>query len=213
MFKGKTRVLIFCLLALLLVVLPPMSAACGDDDDVIPTPTVSPTPTPTPTPTPPLTEEWSADGIIRVREYYGANTYGDYQIHWRSDEQHIYVGMRAKTEGFVAMAIQPGSRMKNADMVFGFVKDGETTIYDLFSTGDFGPHPPDTELGGTDDILEFGGTEVDGYTTVEFKRALNTGDEYDNEVSPGSNKIIWSYGSSDSLSRKHSNRGYGELEL
>jgi ABC-type branched-subunit amino acid transport system substrate-binding protein len=33
MLKGKARVLIFCLLALLLVGLPPLAAACGGDDD------------------------------------------------------------------------------------------------------------------------------------------------------------------------------------
>jgi hypothetical protein len=86
-------------------------------------------------------------------------------------------------------------------------------VYDLFSTGDFGPHPPDIEQGGVNNILEFGGKEEGGYTTIEFKRALDTGDRYDRAFVRGSNKIIWSYGSSDSLAMKHINRGYGELEL
>ncbi len=111
------------------------------------------------------------------------------------------------------MAIQPGSRMLNADMVFGFVQDGEVTVYDLFSTGNTGPHPPDTELGGTDDILDFNGKEEDGYTTIEFKRALITGDEYDNELSQGANQILWSYGAADNFALRHINRGYGEINL
>jgi hypothetical protein len=123
------------------------------------------------------------------------------------------MGIQAKTNGFVAMAVQPGSRMKDADMVFGFVKNGETTILDLFSTGDFGPHPPDTELGGTNDILQFGGSEQGGFTTIEFKRKLVTGDKYDNPVSKGANKIMWSYGSTDEFNQKHTNRGYGEINL
>jgi hypothetical protein len=117
------------------------------------------TPSPSPTPTPPLTEEWSADGIIKVREYHGSNTYSNFEVYWRSDDQYVYIGMKAKTNGWVSIAVQPGSRMKNADMVFGFIKDGELTITDLFSTGDFGPHPPDTELGGTSDILKSAGSE------------------------------------------------------
>ena len=121
--------------------------------------------------------------------------------------------MRARASGFVAVGIQPGSRMKNADMVFGFVKDGEVSIFDMFSTGDFGPHPLDTELGGTDDIADFGGKEDGGFTTIEFKRRLITGDEYDNPLSAGKNKIIWSYGSTDSPTLRHSQRGYGELTL
>ena len=136
-------------------------------------------PTQIPTPTPPLTEEWSPDGIIKVREYHGSNNYGDYTIHWRSDEQYIYIGMTAKTDGWVAMAIQPGSRMKDADMVFGFVKNGAVEVHDLYSTGNFGPHSADSELGGTDDILAFGGREEGGFTTIEFKRSFTTTDEYD----------------------------------
>lgn len=174
-----------------------------------------PTPTTpsTPNPPPPLKEEWSADGIIKVREYHESNIYGDYEIYWRSDDQFVYICMRAKTTGFVAVGIQPGSRMKDADMIFGFVKDGETTILDMFSTGDFGPHPPDMELGGTSDITEYGGSEEDGVTTIEFKRALDTGDKYDTPLSQGTNKIIWSFGSSDEITRKHTNRGYGEIDL
>jgi hypothetical protein len=156
---------------------------------------------------------WSADGVISPGEYADSQMYGSYEVHWTADEQHIYAAIQAPTSGWVAVAVQPGQRMKNADMVFGFVENGETTVFDMFSTGDFGPHPPDEELGGTHDILEYGGTEVDGVTTIEFKRALATGDQYDNELTPGENKIIWSYGSSDNPSQRHVQRGYGELNL
>jgi hypothetical protein len=173
----------------------------------------TPSPPQTLTPTPPLTEDWSADGIIKVREYHGSNNYGDYTIHWRSDEQYIYIGMTAKTSGWVAMAFQPGSRMKDADMIFGFVNDGKVEVYDLYSTGNFGPHALDTELGGTDNILNYSGKEGGGVTTIEFKRQLRTEDEYDIPISKGINEIIWAYGSSDSLTVKHSTRGYGEINL
>ena len=166
-----------------------------------------------PTPTPPLVEEWSADGIIKAREYHGSNIYGDYEIYWLNDEQYVYIAMKAKTSGWVSMAIQPGSKMKDADVVIGFIKDGEATLYDFFSTGNYGPHSPDTQLGGTDNIIEFGGKEESGFTTMEFKRALNTGDNYDIPLASGVNKIIWAYSSSDSLKTKHSKRGYGEINL
>jgi hypothetical protein len=43
---------------------------------------------------------------------------------------------------------------------------------------------------------------------MEFKRALNTGDEYDSEIIVGSsNRIIWSYGSSDDAFNIHFDRG------
>ena len=161
----------------------------------------------------PPSEKWSADGTIDSKEYLGEMKYGNYEIHWVSDEHYAYIGIKAKTSGWVALGIQPGSRMKDADMIFGYVKDGTTTVSDQFSTGDYGPHSPDTELGGTNDILEFGGKEENGYTIIEFKRILNTGDEYDNQLSKGVNSIIWSYGPNDDLTLKHSNRGYGEIDL
>ena len=168
---------------------------------------------PAPTIEPVSKTSWVPDGEINPEEYTGAKTYGNYEIYWDSDQEYIYVGMKAKGSGFVAMAVQPGSLMKDADIVFGFVKDEEVAVYDMFSIGNYGSHPPDTELGGTNDILEFGGSEEDGFTTIEFKRALDTGDDYDNPLSKGVNKIIWSYGSSDSPTLRHTNRGYGEINL
>jgi hypothetical protein len=155
------------------------------------------------------------DGVIGSSEYLGESSFsgGDYELYWTSDEQFLYVGMRAKTSGWVSMAIQPGSQMQDADMVFGFVEGGAVTIFDMFSTGPTGPHPPDTDQGGSHDIVESGGTEENGVTTIEFKRALNTGDQYDHALSSGTHQILWSYGSSDSPGRKHSSRGYGEIDL
>ena len=157
--------------------------------------------------------KWSADGVITDGEYIKTKAFGDYEIYWTSDEQYIYIGMKAKTGGWLAVGMQPGITMKDADMVLGFVRDGKTTVSDHFSTGSYGPHSPDTELGGTDDILEFGGREADSYTVMEFKRLLNTGDKYDLPVSRGINKIIWSYGLDDQSERKHVSRGYGEIDL
>ncbi len=176
-----------------------------------PAPTPEKEPAPASESTPPA--GWSADGIISPGEYTAVNRYNNFEIHWASDEQNIYIGMRARTGGWLALGIQPGSRMRDADMIFGFVKDGVITVFDLFSTGDFGPHPPDTELGGTDDILESGGSEEGGYTVIEIKRELTTGDKYDHPLAGGVNKIIWAYGSADELTLKHTQRGYGELNL
>jgi hypothetical protein len=184
------------------------------------TPAATPTPTATPTapsaqtPTPTQAAvTWSADGTISPGEYPSSSAYGSYEIYWNSDSTHIYAAIRAKTGGWVSVALKPESRMKNADMVFGYVEDGTVSIFDMYSTGDFGPHPPDTDQGGSDDILEFGGAESGGFTTIEFKRALDTGDSKDNTLTPGTNRILWAYGSGDSISQKHAGRGYGEIEL
>jgi len=184
-----------------------------------PTP-AEPTSTPqTPTEQPPLdttmrpTATWAADGVISSGEYTNTNVYGDYEINWKSDEQYIYIGLKVNTTGWIAVGIQPGLMMNEADIIIGDVSDGKATIDDQYSTGNFGPHVSDEQLGGTNDILEFGGKEMMGHTLIEFKRALDTGDKYDHPLMKGVNKIIWAYGSDDQLTVKHFNRGYGEIGL
>lgn len=157
--------------------------------------------------------EFKADGVITPGEYPNKQTYNDYEINWKNDEQYFYTAIKAPVTGFVALGIQPGTRMKGADILFGFVQNDAVQVYDMYSTGDFGPHPSDTELGGTDDILESGGTEKDGVTVIEFKRSLSTGDQYDNALTPGANTIIWSYGTTDNPDIKHMVRGYGEITI
>jgi hypothetical protein len=159
----------------------------------------------------PTAAEWSPDGIINAGEYSGSHQYGVYSVYWRSDGQFIYLGITARTSGWVAMALQSASGMKGADMVLGFVKDGKTEIQDRFCTDNLGTHPADTELGGANNILASGGKEEGGVTSLEFKRALNTGDKYDISIKAGVNQILWSYGNSDNLELKHADRGYGQI--
>ena len=199
-----------------------LAAACSSPQipsEPPPAPTEPATTPETPSEPPPPdttmrpTATWTPDGVISSGEYPNKNTYGDYEISWRSEEQFICIGLKVKTTGWVAVGIQPGLTMNNADIILGDISDGKVMIYDQYSTGNFGPHPPDEQLGGTNDILEFGGKEIAGYTIIEFKRALDTGDQYDRPLTKGSNKIIWSYGSDDQTQVKHINRGYGEIGL
>lgn len=154
---------------------------------------------------------FKADGIISDGEYGYTTTLEDFDLSWSNDSEFVYIAMKAETEGYISFAVQPGEKMNEADIIIGWVTDGQPGIVDMFSTGNFGPHPPDTELGGTDDIIEFGGSEEGGFTVIEFKRALTTGDEYDNELVQGSNQIIWAYAISDDPGAKHKFRGYGEV--
>lgn len=152
-------------------------------------------------------ENWIADGIIQEGEYLVSLTTTTFDLSYSLDGQYVYFAMKAKTGGWLALGIEPTSGMKNADMILGMVKDGEVTISDQYSSGMYGPHTADTELGGTDDILEYGGKEENGETVIEFKRQLVTGDEWDNDIDTNTNSFIVAYGSADDFGRKHSYRG------
>ncbi len=58
--------------------------------------------------------------------------------------------------------------MKDADILLSGSENEVPYMFDMFSTGSTGPHPPDTELGGTFDILEFNAKEQTAGTVVEF---------------------------------------------
>ncbi len=146
---------------------------------------------------------WKADGIIEAGEYRHTVTRSDFDVHYTVDDVYAWFGLKARTAGWVAIGFEPSSRMKDADLVLGMVKNGEAMISDQFSTDMYGPHFPDTELGGTNDILDYGGREENGYTVIEFKRLLATDDEFDRDITGDSVSIIIAYGSTDDFSRQH----------
>ncbi len=156
---------------------------------------------------------WAADGAIAAGEYRNSRTFENYELWWTSDDTNIYIGMKARTQGWVAAGFDPESMMKDADIVIGYVKDGKLAISDQYSTGQFGPHKPDVEQGGTDDILASGGQSEGGFTTIEFKRKLDTGDRFDKALGKGTHKIIWAYGSDPQFTLKHASRGSAEIDL
>ena len=160
--------------------------------------------------------EWAPDGVISVGEYSKNLTLSDgrYAVHWKNDAEDLYMALEGKTEGFVSIGFEPTQGMKDADMIMGWVSGGEATVLDLNSTGIYGPHPPDEDLGGRNDILEFGGFESDNRTLIEFKRKMDTGDLFDKSFKPGQTvKIIWSISGSDALAVRHNVRGISTLAL
>ncbi len=166
--------------------------------------------------------EWAADGEIKIGEYDNSQKFGNsYEIFWNSDSEFIYIGIQVATNGWVALGLQPDIRSNtNVDMILGFVDGaGNVSIYDLFYAEYPGLNPQDVVLGGTDDILlpaGMEGVEVEVsededapvYTTIEFKRKLNTGDQYDQILYDGPNFIIWAYGKEDSRDTAPFEQGY-----
>ena len=210
-------------IAALIAGLFPAVTGCGGSDGEEPLPPVTETPgngqglpTAPPDGEQPTTgpgEDWEPDGVLGDNEYLGEVQYRDYELRWATDGEYVYFGIRVKTDGWVALGLNPSSRMKDADMIVGAVDGGQVIISDEFSTGTIGPHRADTELGGTDDITKYGGSEQGGYTIIELSRRLDTGDSYDSPLAPGTVTIIWAYGTSDDTGKQHSSRGTGEITL
>lgn len=169
-----------------------------------------------------ITQPWKPDGIISDGEYSRNMTLTEvggsgrsFEVYWKDDAQDLYMAMKAKTLGWIAVGYEPTEWMKDSDIVLGYVQGGNfTTVLDQYSTGNYGPHVPDTELGGTNDILEYGGRAENGYTVIEFMRKMNTGDKYDKAfVSGQAVPMIWSLSDSNFTEVKHVADGKGVMNL
>ncbi len=202
------HLVLFCTV---LAIAAPMTACSSSGTPTSPT-TPSTPPEGTGSPTTPAAAEWMADGVVSPGEYAHQVDEGTYRLFWNSTDDTIRIAMQADAQGWVAVGFQPGSRMKDADMILGTMAGGQAVVQDQFSTGDFGPHNTDVEQGGADDLMSFGGARTSSTTTFEFERKLVTGDALDVALSHGTAmQIIWAFGQSDNAGQKHSTRGYSEI--
>ena len=155
------------------------------------------------------------DGVLDTGEYDTTlrMAEGRYTLAWTIEGDRIHFAMAAHTEGWVAVGLDPIVVADNADLIFGWVDDqGRPFVVDAHSQGAYGPYPPDTRIGGSDDILDYAGSEREGVTTLEFTRLLDTGDSHDSVIQPrGGNKIIWMYGEVDDYNTRYTEMGYAWL--
>ena len=162
-------------------------------------------------------ENQTFDGLIANDEYefVAELNDGDFEIHWRIQGDRFYMAVKARTTGWIAIGFEPTTRMEDADMIIGWVDDnGEHTVLDCFSEGEYGPHPPDKNIGGTCDLLGCGGAEASGWTTLEFSRYLDTGDYRDKIIDEDSELyVIWAVGDNDDYTSSHSDRGAARINL
>ena len=167
--------------------------------------------------------DWIPDGVIGENEYARSIvlagkkrdhlTGRNLEVYWKNDAQNFYMALKGRTKGWIAIGFEPSLAMKDADIITSTVNGSNVTVLDEYCTGNYGPHMPDTELGGSNDILEYGGKYDGNFTVIEFKRKMNTEDKFDKAFIPGQNvSIIWAMADSDSLTSIHDGaQGKGEI--
>ncbi len=148
------------------------------------------------------------DGFTRMSE-------GDLHLDWMVDGEDLKLRVSAPTTGWVAIGFEPSSAMKDANMIIGHVSGGSASARDDFGTSRTA-HASDESLGGSSNVRDISGSEEDGHTTLRFTIPLDSGDEYDQPLSPGStHKVIYAYGpdGADDYSTYHAARGSLEITL
>ncbi|MDP3180040.1 MAG: hypothetical protein Q8M76_19160 [Spirochaetaceae bacterium] len=159
----------------------------------------------------------TVDGVVSAGEYSGSASFdGDgFVLRWLVDGPTVFLAVDARAEGWVAVGFGATRAMDQADMIFGIVPTmGEVSCVDAFSDGPFGPHPPDAESGGADDIAAFAGLRREGRVVFEFSRPLATGDLRDKDLPPaGPIALIWATGFDHDFESPHAAAGSATLDL
>lgn len=122
------------------------------------------------------------------------------------------ITVSAAVRGWVAVGFNPSNKMKDADMLIGYVKDGVAHARDDFGTGT-GSHAADEKVGGKNSIISFNGTEKDKHTSMTFVVPVDSGDPKDSKLTPGKHVVILAASNSDSFTGFHSKVAKLEIEL
>lgn len=143
------------------------------------------------------------------------------QFSWYNDSSYLWCGVRVSVKGWVAVGFDPEKYMEGANFVLGYVSKGSTLVRDDYGTGMFS-HKPDMQLkskkadtvNGQNNVLEYKGTQTDGWTTLEFKIPLNSGDKYDKTLKVKKEYIVLiSASDKDDFGVKHNVKAIGNINL
>jgi len=124
-------------------------------------------------------------------------------FQWEVVDENLNIILSAPTTGWVAVGFDPSRMMKDADILIGYVKNGEVFMEDHFGSGNT-KHRADVDLGGTEDITVLGGSEKEEKTTLKFSIPLHSWDSNDRKLEKGEEyKVIFAYGKKDDFTSYH----------
>lgn len=125
-------------------------------------------------------------------------------FQWSLDADAIHIKLSAETTGWVGIGFNPTDKMKDANFVIGYVKNGKVNVKDQFGSG-ITKHDEDVKSGGKDNLTNVSGKESGGMTEIAFTLPLNSGDKHDQVINPdGDTTVLLAYASGmDSFFIKH----------
>jgi hypothetical protein len=125
-------------------------------------------------------------------------------FEWKLSGEILHIRLAAKTEGWVGIGFNPSKRMKDANFIIGYVKEGNVTVTDHYGTTER-QHEKDTKLGGQMNIGDIAGKEENGVTEITFSIPLNSAGPKDRPIwTDKDNTVLLAYGAGrDSFTAKH----------
>jgi hypothetical protein len=138
----------------------------------------------------------------------GSVTVDGITLTWQPEGVNLHVTLKAPTTGWVAVGFDPSLGMKDANLILAYVAGSNVVARDDFGTAATA-HDADTNLGGTDNVLNPAGKEEAGATEISFTIPLDSGDAYDRKLVVGQTyRVLLAYGpnGADDFTIKHATR-------
>ncbi len=146
---------------------------------------------------------------------YWSITSAEVEFQWKIEGANLSVILTAPTLGWIAVGFNPSIKMKDANIIIGYVKDGQVFLRDDFGIAQV-KHQSDESLGGKSDITGAGGSENDGTTQIRFTIPLDSGDSKDRPLSAGGDyRVILARGTNDAdgFGSRHAKRTTVKIKL
>jgi hypothetical protein len=115
-------------------------------------------------------------------DVYGDNTF---LFVWtiNTETQTISIDISARTNGWAGIALSSGG-LNGSDVMLGYIDQaGEPHVNDYFINNNV--ISLDTQLGGQNDLSDFFGSGMKGFTHLHIERKLDTGDKFDKAIIQG----------------------------
>ena len=136
-----------------------------------------------------------------------------FHMEWMVDGPNLNVRVSAPVEGWLAVGFDPTNMMKDANILIGYVENGEVVIEDHYGRSQIS-HKADVDKDGSSDISGISGRESGGTTELEFTIPLDSGDFRDRPLSEGgAYTVIFASSNKDSINRKHKDRASATIVL
>jgi hypothetical protein len=134
---------------------------------------------------------------------------------WQPEGKNLNATVKAPTTGWVAVGFDPAIMMKDANLIIGYVKNGQVFIRDDYGSTLIN-HKGDVYGGGQDNVTNKRGKEEDGVTEISFTIPLDSGDERDRKLVVGqTHKVLFAYGpdGADDFKTQHRVRTWTYLKI
>ncbi|KAF6023519.1 moxd1 [Bugula neritina] len=133
---------------------------------------------------------------------------GNFNVSWSFGEttpdSEIVFTISARTEGWVGLGFSPNGAMTGADLIVAWIdSEGTSHLMDMHATGNQLPL-----VDSSQDVSLVSASEVNGVTSVTFKRKINTCDDEDAVIMTSTTRLIYAFGDTDPTNNVLSSLNY-----